>query len=78
MPDPHPGAEQRLSDREEVERLLDGLSRPEAQVVRMYHLEDRSYQQISSVLGISENSIGPILSRAREKMRRAGVNPATG
>ena len=77
VPDPHPGAEQRLSDREEVERLLDGLSESEAQVVRMYHLEGKSYQQISSVLGISENSIGPILSRAREKMRRAGVNPAT-
>jgi RNA polymerase sigma-70 factor (ECF subfamily) len=77
LPDPHPGAEQRLSNREEVERLLDGLSGSEAQVVRMYHLEGMSYQQISSALGTPENSIGPILSRAREKMRRAGVNPAT-
>lgn len=77
VPDPHPGAEQRLSNREEVERLLNGLPEAEARVVRMYHLEGQSYQQISSALGMAENSIGPILSRAREKMRRAGVNPAT-
>ncbi len=78
VPDPHPGAEERLSNREEVERLLGGLPETEARVVRMYHLEGQSYQQISSSLGMAENSIGPILSRAREKMRRAGVNPATG
>ena len=77
VPDPHPGAEQQVSNREEVERLLDGLSGTEAQIVRMYHLEGKSYQQISSALGTPENSIGPILSRAREKMRRAGLNPAT-
>ena len=77
VPDPQPGPEQRLSDREEVQRLLSGLPETEAQVVRMYHLEEKSYQQISSALGMSENSIGPILSRAREKMRRADVNPAT-
>ena len=64
--------------RYQVERLLGGLPETEARVVRMYHLEGQSYQQISSALGMAENSIGPILSRAREKMRRAGVNPATG
>ena len=77
VPDPHPSAEQRLSNREEVARLLDALSGTEAQIVRMYHLEGKSYQQISSALGTPENSIGPILSRAREKMRRAGLNPTT-
>lgn len=75
--DPHPGTEERLSNREEVERLLGGLPAAEAQVVRMYHLEGKSYQEISSALKVPENSIGPILSRARQKMRRAGVNPAT-
>ena len=38
------------------------------------HLEGRSYQEISSAVGMPENSIGPILSRARNKMRRAGVD----
>jgi RNA polymerase sigma-70 factor (ECF subfamily) len=78
LADPHPNAEQRLSDREEVERLLGGLQGTEAQVVRMYHLEGKTYQEISDAIGMPENSIGPILSRARNKMRRAGVNPATG
>ena len=62
--------EQRVSDREEVERLLAGLDGAEARVVRMYHLEGKSYQEISSAVGMPENSVGPTLSRAREKMRR--------
>ena len=75
-PDPQPAVEERLGDREEVERLLGGLQGTEAQVVRMYHLEGKSYQEISSAMGMPENSIGPILSRARNKMRRAGVDSA--
>jgi len=73
-----PGPIERLENREEVERLLEELSGPEAQIVRMYHLEGKSYQEISSQLGISENSIGPTLFRARQKMRRVGVDPAVG
>ena len=65
--------EQRVSDKDEVERLLEGLDGPEAEVVRLYHLEGKSYQEISSAVGIAENSVGPLLSRAREKMRRAGA-----
>jgi RNA polymerase sigma-70 factor (ECF subfamily) len=64
---------ERLSDREEVARLLDELNGAEAQVVRMYHLEGKSYAEISAAVGMPENSIGPTLSRAREKMRRASV-----
>ncbi|MEN6459580.1 MAG: sigma-70 family RNA polymerase sigma factor [Thermoguttaceae bacterium] len=72
VPDPHHTVEERLSQHEEVERLLRGLQGTEAQVVRMYHLEGKSYQDISHVVGMPENSIGPILSRARNRMRRAG------
>jgi RNA polymerase sigma-70 factor, ECF subfamily len=73
IPDPHAGIEQRLSDQEEVRRLLGGLKGTEAQVVQMFHLEGKSYQEISVAVGMPENSIGPILSRARDKLRRAGV-----
>ena len=76
--DPQPGVEQRLNDREEVQQLLGRLEGTEAQVVRMYHLEGKSYQEIGSAVGMSPNSIGPILSRARLKMRNAGMNPTTG
>jgi RNA polymerase sigma-70 factor (ECF subfamily) len=68
-----PSFEERMSDREEVERLMKELNGPEAEVVRLYHLEGKSYQEISSLTGMPENSIGPTLSRAREKMRRAGT-----
>lgn len=70
--------EQRISDREEVQRLLDGLEHGEARIVEMYHLQGKSYQEISQAEGVPENSIGPILSRARTKMRRTGINQATG
>ncbi len=65
-------AVQRISNRDEVERLLGELEGTEAQVVRMFHLEGKSYQEISHSVGMPENSVGPTLSRAREKMRHAG------
>ena len=75
--DSGPQPEQRITDREEVERLLEGLGDGEARIVRMYHLEGKSYQEIARAVGVSENSIGPILSRARSKMRRAGAGQAS-
>jgi RNA polymerase sigma-70 factor (ECF subfamily) len=62
--------EKRISDQEEVERLLAQLEGIEAEVVRLYHLEGMTYQQISSETGMAENSIGPTLSRARNKLRQ--------
>jgi RNA polymerase sigma-70 factor, ECF subfamily len=41
----------------------------EAKIVRQYHIEGRSYREISAGLGVPENSIGPALSRARSKLR---------
>jgi RNA polymerase sigma-70 factor (ECF subfamily) len=71
--------EQRISDHEEVGRLLNQLQGSEAAVVRMYHLEGKSYQEISRTVGMPENSVGPMLSRARAKLRHhAGADqPAT-
>jgi RNA polymerase sigma-70 factor (ECF subfamily) len=70
------GPEQRLSNREQVTRLLDELSGPEAEAVRMFHLDGKSYQEISSAIGLPENSVGPMLSRARRKMREHGADSA--
>ncbi len=66
-----PGAVERMTDRDEVEQLLDRLDGSEATVVRMYHLEGKSYQDISHVTGMPQNSVGPMLSRARAKLRAA-------
>jgi RNA polymerase sigma-70 factor (ECF subfamily) len=73
-----PEVEQRISDHDELDRLLGELRGSEAAVVRMYHLEGKTYQEISHVVGMPENSVGPMLSRARSKLRRhAGVDRTT-
>lgn len=69
--------DERVANRDEVERLLEGLHENEARVVRMYHLDGMSYHEISAATGVPENSIGPILSRARAKLRHAGVSPGS-
>lgn len=68
-PDQNGNAEHRIDDREEVDRLLQSLAGPEAQVVRMYHLEGKTYQEISRATGMPTNSVGPMLSRIRTKLR---------
>jgi len=53
----------------QVTELLEHLSQTEAELIRLHHLEGCSYQEISQRIGIPENSVGPNLSRAREKLR---------
>ena len=56
---------------EEVERMLEDLTDREAEVVRLYHLKFLNYRQIGKQLGLPENSVGPILAKARKKLRDA-------
>ncbi len=69
-------AVERISDRDEVQRLLAELNDQEQVVVRMYHLEEKSYREISASTNIPENSVGSLLSRSREKMRMASERDA--
>lgn len=64
---------QRIENRDEVHRMLEELSKTDAEVIRQFHIQGKSYREISSQLGIPENSIGPTLTRARDKMRRGKV-----
>lgn len=77
--DPRPGdalaarpaeASLRIDDRDQIETLLDKLDRDEARLVRLHHLEARSYSEISRATGLPLGSIGPALSRARAKLRQ--------
>ena len=61
--------DQRIDNQEEVERLLSVLNGAEAEVVRMYHLEGKTYQEISRIAGMPTNSVGPMLSRIRTRLR---------
>ena len=64
---------ERISDQEEVAHLMSHLNAPEAEVIKMYHLEGKTYREISESTGVPENSIGPTLSRARSKMKQASA-----
>lgn len=63
------GEVQRMEDADEVKLLLAHLPPSESAIIRKYHLEGLGYRQISEQLSIPENSIGPTLSRARERLR---------
>jgi RNA polymerase sigma-70 factor (ECF subfamily) len=69
-----PRTEVGLESLEEVQKLLARLPSKERRVVAMYYLEGRSYEEISTELNIPVNTIGPILSRARKKLR-GGTEP---
>jgi RNA polymerase sigma-70 factor, ECF subfamily len=59
-----------IASAEEVDRMLKDLPQREAEVVRLYHLKYLNYRQIGKQLGIPENSVGPILARARKHLRK--------
>ncbi len=62
--------DERIGNREEIENLLARLDSPEREVVRLFYVEGKSYQEISSQVGMPENTIGSTLSRAKDKLRR--------
>ena len=70
-------ADHRRSDREEIEGLMGCLEPHEARLIRLHHLEARSYGEISRLTGLPLGSIGPALSRARQKMRDVGHSSDT-
>jgi RNA polymerase sigma-70 factor (ECF subfamily) len=65
-----PKAQVGLESLEEVGKLLRRLPAREGRVVRLFYFEGRTYEEISTALNIPVNSIGPILSRARHKLRK--------
>jgi RNA polymerase sigma-70 factor (ECF subfamily) len=67
-----------IASAEEVERMLEDLPPREAEVVRLYHLKYQNYRQISKKLGIPENSIGPILAKARKRLRETAEQRSAG
>ena len=70
------GEAESIASAEEVERMLELLSDREAEVVRLYHLKYLNYRQIAKQLNIPENSVGPILAKARQSLRRVAEQRA--
>jgi RNA polymerase sigma-70 factor (ECF subfamily) len=75
-PDDAPAALKGIESLEEVEKLLRKLPAAEREIVRLYYLEGRTYEEISTETDVPVNTIGSILSRARKKLR--GVVKKTG
>jgi len=63
------GEVESIATAEEVERMLEDLPEREAEVIRLYHLKYMNYREIGKRLGIPEASVGPILSKARKRLR---------
>lgn len=59
-----------LDNLELVHMFVRRLPKPAREVVRLFYLEGRTYEEISAKLGIPVNTIGPILSRAKKAMRK--------
>jgi RNA polymerase sigma-70 factor (ECF subfamily) len=69
-PDESPAAAKGVERLEEVENLLKRLKgRREREIVRLYYLEGRTYEEISTETDVPVNTIGTVLSRARKKLR---------
>lgn len=68
-PDDAPVAQKGMESLEEVEKLLRRLKGREREIVRMYYLEGRTYEEISTEVNVPVNTIGATLSRARKKLR---------
>ena len=84
-------SEMRKADEEEIPKARIGLERKagvlkllrslpdkEWDVVRLFYLEGRSYEEISSKLDMPVNKIGPVLSRAKKRLKKAANAQAAG
>ena len=64
------GHHARIENQDLVERMIVGLPANEADILRRFHIEGKSYREISESLGVTETATGPTLSRARDKPRQ--------
>ncbi|WP_145240728.1 RNA polymerase sigma factor [Urbifossiella limnaea] len=73
LPEPEaddaPAAAKGVERLEEVDALLRRLKGREREIVRLYYLEGRTYEEISTDTDVPVNTIGAVLSRARKKLR---------
>ena len=75
--DDGPAAVKGIERLEEVENLLKRLTGREREIVRLYYLEGRAYEEISSETDVPVNTIGAVLSRARKKLRELAKKTST-
>jgi len=57
--------------KDEVDSLMSRLPDSLKSMMKMFYLDGKSYSQISQLLGVPMNSIGPMLKRAKETLSRS-------
>jgi RNA polymerase sigma-70 factor (ECF subfamily) len=65
-----PQAQKGIESLEHVQMLIRKLPAREREVVRLFYLEGRTYEEISTELNLPVKTIGPILKRARKLLRQ--------
>jgi RNA polymerase sigma-70 factor, ECF subfamily len=75
--DDAPAVQKGMESLEEVEKLLRRLKGKEREIVRLYYLEGRTYEEISTETDVPVNTIGAVLSRARKKLRELAAPSTT-
>ena len=65
---PHPEASA-SSSWGDLEKLVNRLGAKEQILLRLFYAEEKSYSEIAALTGIPMNSIGPMLSRALQRLR---------
>jgi RNA polymerase sigma-70 factor, ECF subfamily len=62
------GAASPVERRLECEALVEMLDEPERRIVRLFYLEDRSYEQVATMLDMPINTVRSHLHRARKRL----------
>jgi RNA polymerase sigma-70 factor (ECF subfamily) len=66
-----------VDQRLDCETLVDMLDEPQRRIVRLFYLEDRSYEQVATMLDMPINTVRSHLHRARKRLTALMV-PAAG
>ncbi len=54
---------------EQIRRALEQLPTADQQLIRLYHTDSRSYEEIADLTGIAEGQVKSRLSRARKRLK---------
>ena len=64
--------------RMDCETLLERLDEPQRRIVRLFYLEERSYEQVAEMLDMPINTVRSHLHRARKRLTGLMATPANG
>ena len=67
-----------IDRRLDCEMLVEGLPEPQRRVVRLFYLEERSYEQVAAMLDMPINTVRSHLHRARKRLAEMALAQRAG